>query len=157
MADHSTVAVIPRSIGHVTMSSKRLFITGPNDLSESEHILCGVCECPVNLMLGPVIRTPLLDRMSIQLQFTLRNTVVASVHEFYVLEKKMHYVNTKTLFTTPCVLCQNTEWEVSQLFNNQRLPNILLSQLYMLCRLKHRSAIFFYNKLKMKVLITWGG
>jgi hypothetical protein len=38
---------------------------------ESEHIHCGVCECPVNLMLGPVIRTLLLDRMSIQLQFTL--------------------------------------------------------------------------------------
>jgi hypothetical protein len=34
----------------------------------------GVCECPVNLMLGPVIRTPLLDRMSNQLQFTLGNT-----------------------------------------------------------------------------------
>ena len=37
--------------------------------------LCGVCECPLNLMLGPVIRTPLLDRISIQLQFTLGNTL----------------------------------------------------------------------------------
>ena len=35
---------------------------------------CGGCECPVNLILGPVIRTPLLDQMSIQLQFTLWNT-----------------------------------------------------------------------------------
>ena len=35
-----------------------------------------VCECPVNLMLGPVIRTPLLDWMSIQLQFTLGNTEI---------------------------------------------------------------------------------
>jgi hypothetical protein len=57
----------------------------------------------VNLMLGPVNHTPLLDQMSIQFQFMLRNTVVASVHEFYVLKKKKHYVNTKTLFTTPCV------------------------------------------------------
>jgi len=32
------------------------------------------CECHVNFMAGPVIRTPLLDRMSIQLQFTLGNT-----------------------------------------------------------------------------------
>jgi hypothetical protein len=39
-----------------------------------EHLLCGVCECPINLMLGPVIHTLLLDRMSIQLQFTLGNT-----------------------------------------------------------------------------------
>jgi hypothetical protein len=31
-------------------------------------------ECHVNFMVGPVIRTPLLDRMSIQLQFTLGNT-----------------------------------------------------------------------------------
>jgi hypothetical protein len=32
------------------------------------------CECHVNFMVGPVIRTPLLDRMSIQLQFTFGNT-----------------------------------------------------------------------------------
>jgi hypothetical protein len=62
-----------QSFRHVAMSSKRLFITGQNDRYESEH-LCGVCDDPVNLMLGPVIRTPLLDRMSIQLQFTLGNT-----------------------------------------------------------------------------------
>ena len=30
-------------------------------------LLCGVCECHVNLMASPVIHTPLLDRMSIQL------------------------------------------------------------------------------------------
>jgi hypothetical protein len=34
-----------------------------------------VNQCSVNLMLGPVIRTPLLDRMFIQLQFTLGYTV----------------------------------------------------------------------------------
>ena len=54
----------PRSIRHVVMSSKRLLMTGPNDQQESEHFLCGVCEFPVNLMLGPVICTPLLERMS---------------------------------------------------------------------------------------------
>jgi hypothetical protein len=63
-----------QSFRHVAMSSKRLFITGQNDRYESEHLLCGVCDDPVNFMLGPVIRTPLLDRMSIQLQFTLGNT-----------------------------------------------------------------------------------
>jgi hypothetical protein len=47
---------------------KGFFITGPNDQYESDLI---TSECPVNLMLGPVIRTPLLDQMSIQLQFTL--------------------------------------------------------------------------------------
>ena len=35
----------------------------------------GVCDSPVNLMLGPDIHTPLLDQMSIQLQFTFGNTV----------------------------------------------------------------------------------
>ena len=55
-------------------SSRKLFITGPNDQLESEHLLCGVCECPVNFILGSVIRTPLLDRMVIQLQFTFQNT-----------------------------------------------------------------------------------
>ena len=35
--------------------------------------ISGVCECPVNLMLGPVFLTPVLDRMSILLQFTLGN------------------------------------------------------------------------------------
>ena len=43
---------------------------------ESEHLLCGVCECPVNLMLGPVICTLLLNRMFIQLQLTNRETLV---------------------------------------------------------------------------------
>ena len=33
-----------------------------------------LCECPVNLMLYPVIRTPLLDRMAVQFQFTFQNT-----------------------------------------------------------------------------------
>ena len=68
----------PRSVGYVAMCSKRLFITGPNDQQESQHLLSGVCECSVNLMLGPVIHTPLLDRMSIQLQLTLRNVNTVS-------------------------------------------------------------------------------
>jgi hypothetical protein len=38
-----------------------------------QTIFYGWPECPVNLMLGPVIHTPLLDRMSIQLQFTLED------------------------------------------------------------------------------------
>ena len=39
----------------------------------------GVCECPVNLMLGPVIHTPLLNQMSIQLQYTLGTTGIMSI------------------------------------------------------------------------------
>jgi hypothetical protein len=41
---------------------------------ESEQLLCGVCKCPVNLMLSPVICILLLYLMSIQLQFALGNT-----------------------------------------------------------------------------------
>jgi hypothetical protein len=41
------------------------------------------CECHVNLMVGPVIRTPLLDRMSIQLQFILGSTYV--IHFFFII------------------------------------------------------------------------
>ena len=37
---------------------------------------CGGCECPVNLILGPVIRTPLLDQISIQLQFTWETLMI---------------------------------------------------------------------------------
>ena len=60
------------------MSSKNLFapVKGYSLLDQRPVGICGICECPVNLMLGPVIRTPLLDRMSIQFQFTLGNTVL---------------------------------------------------------------------------------
>jgi hypothetical protein len=59
------------SVGHVAVSSKNWF--GPvKDYSLLDQITSqnmstssGVCECPVNLMLGPVICPPLLDRMSI--------------------------------------------------------------------------------------------
>ena len=56
------------------MSSKNWFgpVKGYSLLDQMTQ--CGVCECPVNLMLGPVICIPLLDRMSIQHQFTLANT-----------------------------------------------------------------------------------
>jgi len=72
-----------RSVKHVAMSSKHWFSTVKDysilDHQESEHLLCGGCECPVNLMLGPVICIPLLDRMSIQVQFTLGNTGTVSI------------------------------------------------------------------------------
>ena len=58
------------SILHVAMSSKNCF--GPvkgylllDQMTSRNLITSSVeCECHVNLMVGPVIRTPLLNRMS---------------------------------------------------------------------------------------------
>jgi hypothetical protein len=80
--------IFPMSILHVAMSSKNCF--GPvkgylllDQMTSRNLITSSVeCECHVNLMVGPVIRTPLLDRMSIQLQFILGSTSV--IHFFFV-------------------------------------------------------------------------
>jgi len=66
------------------------------------------CECHVNFMVVPVIRTPLLDRMSIQLQFTLGNTgpnvLQISPHfYFWFCLSKLNTVEDIALFPFFCV------------------------------------------------------
>jgi hypothetical protein len=85
-------------------SSRRLFITEPNDQYKSEHPLCGVCECPLNLMLGPVIRTPLLDRISIQFQFTVGNTVTEILFKVALNTITQGYLNPTSL-DSDCKFC----------------------------------------------------
>jgi hypothetical protein len=101
-------------------SSRRLFITGPNDQYKSEHPLCGVCECPLNLMLGPVIRTPLVDRMSIQLQFTLGNTVAEILFKVALNTIIQGYLN-HTSLDSDCKFCwkSNRLWKLLCLYINR--------------------------------------
>jgi len=89
-------------------------MTGPNDQQESEHFLSGVCEFPVNLMLGPVICTPLLERMSIQLQFTLGNTDTTDIFFFCVENYVITFYPAMTAFTDQYSL-PNIFFDIGQL------------------------------------------
>jgi hypothetical protein len=55
------------------------------------------------LMLGPVIRTPLLDRMSIQLQFTVGNTALCQYFK-WTIEFTITIITRTYIYSETCLI-----------------------------------------------------
>ena len=92
----------------------------------------------VNLMLGPVIRTPLLDRMSIQLQFIFGNTA----SWWYLFLYFQHYHVISILMYT-CTINYNVNkwlqnvWQFSTVIINWYLKSndLFYFKFYLICNI----------------------